>query len=459
MDTVAELQEKSLRRPASVFLVISAYLVVVLMLGGGGWPAPLAELAVEILALLVAIFLATRPNLAPVQQDRPLTLLISAYCIVLLMQLVPLPPLVWSTLPGREQAVFSLSAAGQAGQWLPISMLPDRTLAGVMSIVPPLVVLFAVRLLEPEWRVRLLLVLLGVAILAVIVGAVQVVSAGALARFYATIDGYAVGFQANRNSAADFYLIGICALVALGSAFPGKVASISARAALVAIGSALALAVVLSGSRTGVILLVVPVSMVFLLVWTKPLPRFRIPTALFSAVIIAIAVLSPSLQMLDRTFSRFSLGDGGRIALWGDAVYQIGQTFPLGSGLGTGSAMLIAAEPLDRLDNSVPNRVHNDYLEWILETGLAGLAVLVVGAIMITRRIVVAMRDPCTDRVTRAQVGFAASTILIIAIHSIVDYPLRSLAIASLLAMAIALVPRPRESMMVARREPECGSV
>jgi O-antigen ligase len=81
-----------------------------------------------------------------------------------------------------------------------------------------------------------------------------------------------------------------------------------------------------------------------------------------------------------------------------------------------------------------------------METGIPGMVVLaaiaVVLVIMIVRAILSA-RAEGSDPVRIAQIVFAIALFMIIGLHSVVDYPLRSMAIAALTAVAVAFLTKP----------------
>jgi O-antigen ligase len=86
----------------------------------------------------------------------------------------------------------------------------------------------------------------------------------------------------------------------------------------------------------------------------------------------------------------------------------------------------------------VPNRAHNDYLELVIEAGVLGLLVLAVLAIMLARLALGQLRDQSPT--IRGQVIFALGTFTIVALHSQVDYPLRSMSLACIAAVAAGLL-------------------
>jgi exopolysaccharide production protein ExoQ len=449
MELIPQSRSANHRVSPHLYRLVSAFLVIAVLAGGGGSPSPMPEIVVQLsaLALIVTLLLFPRkfdlPAACP-QNDPALAVLCAALIGIPLIQILPLPPQIWMSLPGRDSLVASLQAGGLADHWMSFSFAPDRTLASLLSLIPPLTLLLAVRLLTPSSRLALLVPLIIIAVLAAFLGALQLGSGGAIGGLYPTHDGYAVGFQANRNAAADVYLIGLAALATLSWAWRERFDTTLNRVGAVSVALLLAVSVVLTGSRTGTLLLL-PIT-VFAVVLLPARIRVRWGFILLGSIGVgAIIVLNAtSIPMLERTFDRFMLNDGGRIAMWEDAIYQIGQTDLLGSGVGSGSMMLIAGEQLNSVDRFFPNRVHNDYLEWMLEAGVFGIALLIGALAFVVFRIRAGL-DVRFDRTTRAGCYFAASTITVIALHSAVDYPLRSISIACLLAMAFAILPSRRD--------------
>src|SRR3546814_16690937 len=82
---------------------------------------------------------------------------------------------------------------------------------------------------------------------------------------------------------------------------------------------------------------------------------------------------------VERTLARFDDLKDVRPEIWADTWYAIGQHWPVGAGMGTFRPVFDAAERLEFVRPSYANRAHNDYLEYLLEAGVAG-ALLVVWA-------------------------------------------------------------------------------
>ena len=99
-----------------------------------------------------------------------------SFCLALaalpLLQLVPLPPWLWTRLPNGDASAFE--ATGQAVPWMPLSVSPQATLLVLLSLIPPLAVFLGAVQLSYRERRWLSLVLIGVGIVSVFLGLVQV---------------------------------------------------------------------------------------------------------------------------------------------------------------------------------------------------------------------------------------------------------------------------------------------
>jgi O-antigen ligase len=118
-------------------------------------------------------------------------------------------------------------------------------------------------------------------------------------------------------------------------------------------------------------------------------------------------------------------------------VEAIEDTFPVGTGLGTLPRVYRTYEDEFAVGVETVNHTHNDYLEFVLELGVAGL-LLVLGFITWwAHRLVVVWRSSFEG----GDIARAGSVVvLVVLLHSIVDYPVRTSAIAVLVATACAMM-------------------
>ena len=119
---------------------------------------------------------------------------------------------------------------------------------------------------------------------------------------------------------------------------------------------------------------------------------------------------------------------------------RIGSAFPA---LGTGAGTFLSIYPHYRTlpTYAVTESPHNEYAHVLAETGLTGLAVLFVAMAFLYVRVLrglVVRRNPYACGLLAG--GFAA--LLAITLHSLVDFPMRSPAIAATVAVLAALLYR-----------------
>ena len=155
---------------------------------------------------------------------------------------------------------------------------------------------------------------------------------------------------------------------------------------------------------------------------------------------MALAIAAVGVFALAPILDRFDPDSPaeGRFENW-PYVAEAAQTYlPVGSGLGSFDPVYRSIEPLDRLDPTYFNQAHNDYLEIWLETGWIGMALVLVFLAWWGRRSWACWRAP-PSRESDLQRA-ASIAILMVLLHSAVDYPLRTEAIAVLFALFAAIL-------------------
>jgi O-antigen ligase len=430
--------------PRARFGLCAALLGTALVVGGGGSPALAAEVAVELTALAACAAWCTLPALTSARPDRMLLAGAALLTAIPLLQLLPLPPALWQSLAGRETELAALRLAGAADRWMPLTLTPGRTFASALSLIPPLVVAGFVACLSAAERTKLLGLVLAAATLSAIIGVVQLASgSSASLRFYGSIGvSYASGLFANRNANADLLLVGLLAMLALAVAQPERLRGLSARIAWGALALFLLLSVVLTRSRAGMVLTIVPLILapVLLKSW------LRRPRLVLAASTITLALAGPLAmqgnEALRHSWDRFALDADNRADLRADTLYAIRTSWPAGTGLGSFVSVFGSAERLETVDATHPNRAHNDYLEFTLEAGLAAPFLLAAAAAAIVARVTRLLRAGLSKE-RRAQVIFALGSLSIFALHALVDYPMRAMALACVAALVIGMLAHP----------------
>ena len=124
---------------------------VSLIFGGGTRQGLWSDALVQIvsLPLLAVAFLRLRALASP-SELRLALFLIVAVVLVPILQLVPLPPRIWTILPGRGEVAEAYTAAGISLPFLPISLEPLTTLRSLLSLLPAIAVFLGVLCLREE---------------------------------------------------------------------------------------------------------------------------------------------------------------------------------------------------------------------------------------------------------------------------------------------------------------------
>jgi O-antigen ligase len=113
---------------------------------------------------------------------------------------------------------------------------------------------------------------------------------------------------------------------------------------------------------------------------------------------------------------------------------------PWGSGFGSFRDVYAPFEPVAEMGRSFALHAHNDALETAIEAGLPGMVLLVAGIALIAwaaTRVLTRRRQ--ANRLAIAATVAAAVPLL----HSLVDYPLRTLAVAAVFGLAVAVLLSP----------------
>lgn len=454
MVSLSAVLERSRDREAAFFALTVAVFAIALVFGGATIQGLASDAVAELAALPLLAMALVRLATAPVHRLRraafPLILL-AVLLLMPLIQLVPLPPAIWTALPGRNIAVETFDFIGKSLPWWPISLDPAATLRSFLSVLPAVAVFLAVLTVDLRDRRILTLMLVGFAVLTVILGLAQLAQGqGSPLRFYAITNlDSSVGFFANRNHYAAF----LCAVLPLVLAwtvhFAGKSRS---EGRLRSIGFALCAVLLLLGaamslSRAGILLATLSFGSGILLLDFRAAHDSRKSAGRLMAVIGVIALIMIAHYALSGLLLRFTSADADdfRFTIWsitGDAVWSV---FPVGGGFGTFQPLYRLFDRPEALTNAFVNRAHNDWLELVLEAGAAAVAAMVAFLTwFVLQAVRVWRRETTTD--TRLDVTLArAATISVVLIlaHSVVDYPLRTIAAQATFAFLCALLVAP----------------
>lgn len=423
--------------------VVPVYVLLCIVLGGsaqGIWQnAVLQLLAVPIIAWP----LLTKSPAPITAAGMTLFAIVGAAILLTLAQLVPLPPSLWTALPGRDFVASGYSLLDQPLPWLPLSLTPYHTMATALTLLPPLAVLAAMLLAgayRPSWLACAILI--GT-FTAVLLGALQVGSGNpANSPWYLysrTNYGSATGFFANSNHMAALLVISVPILFALVRGLRDRLENAKASSAilLLAVAGVLVLLVGIAINQSLAILLIGPpvllISALMLLPkrmsWRRPLWGL----ALVGAGAMIVIYTTP---LYDRVAGSHDTSLTERQTMWSITARAVADYMPVGSGISSFRDIYPHYEDPLTVNLTVVNHAHNDYLELALETGAPGILLVVAFVFWWLARSRAVWRMPLSDRYAQAATVATAALLL----HSIVDYPLRTTSLSAIMAACVALM-------------------
>jgi O-antigen ligase len=436
-----------------------AFLIVTGFLIAGGARDDILSLLLwrPITAIVFALALAWSGRDAW-RNGKALSIYAGAIAALVLMHTIPLPPDIWVHLPGRQFLVGLYRDMGMALPWQPLSMTPARTWNALFSLFGPLAAMLLAFSLNSRQHRRLLRTIIVLGAVSGLLGLMQAIGPvnGPLYLYNVTNFGDGVGLFANRNHQAVFMAAMFPLLAAHLSLWTGRPDRLLFQRVLVAAAAVFLVPLLLvTGSRAGVILGIVGIVLAW---WTysPPVPKGRRATqgsvqrvvqiglvAFLAAASLSLMVLAARAPALSRLLS-FDGTAELRIQAFPTVLRAAWDFFPVGSGIGSFVETYEIYEPDALLSSAYLNHAHDDYLEVFLTAGLPGALLLAAGAAIFAWAVVKLMRagrsGPEQSR-TPLVLGRTGSSILILlALSSATDYPLRVPAMALLASVCAVWV-------------------
>lgn len=432
------------------FFPYSVLVVVVALLFGGGTRQGLwSDVFVQIAAL--PLFAWALFRLSPVSINRSTKWALVLLCGILMLpvlQLIPLPPVVWSALPGRGKFAATYVAAGMALPWLPVSLDRYATWRGLVSLIPAAAVFLAMLSLDQSARRRIVVLVLPIAFIGVLLGLLQLGGGpGGPLRFY-EITNYtrAVGLFANTNHHAAFLFCTIPIAVAWAL---GLMRDHSAKRTVgLLLLSVLLVSVVIglaaANSRAGLALGAISglASIVMISRFRGSNRRLLLYAAGAGLIALIIVIQFGFVDLLQRIEVGDDVMDDLRLTIAGVVWPAAIAHFPVGSGFGTFAPVYEMFSPPAFLSTRYVNHAHNDWLELWLTGGVpaAGLAVAFLAWCISASYSVWRSGNPGAKALDTALARAATIVIALLILHSVVDYPLRTAALSTLFGIACALL-------------------
>jgi O-antigen ligase len=455
-DQMVLIRSQRLSAPGARFAILVIFLALVFLMGGGSRPDVVSLIVLRPVAAFFAIYAVLLITADQLRSVRTPLALLSALALLIVLQLMPLPPAWWAGLPDREVVRDLYAAIGQEERWFPLALSPARAVNSLFSLIVPLAALLLFAIQAPEQRPRLFLVVLVMTVVSVALGIMQLLGSpnGSLYLYRITNNGLPVGLFSNRNHQALLISIGI-----LLSAFATGRALRRPRVNVAWVIGGFSLLLVflpfllIIGSRAGLVLGALMLLPSAFLIYQAARgrrgrsgrsamsdPRFRAAAAAGLAavmgVIFAAIWFSRSLAF-DRLIDQ-NVELDLRAQTLPVVLDLTARQFPFGAGFGSFDTIYRQVEPAHLLMPSYLNHAHNDWIQFLLEGGLGALLLLIAALAWFGH---VSFRVLWTNRTQLIPELFVCMIIVgVYALSSVVDYPLRTPSLMAVFAICCGML-------------------
>lgn len=388
-----------------------------------------------------------------------LSALLLSPLLLALVQLIPIPPDLWVSLPGRAIYLETLPAAGGSiASWRPASVNPDATAASLLASIP----IVAAFLMGYAGSLRSLKLLLGVVVTIafgeVLLGLLQIAGGQHSPLFVGVLSyGPPVGTFANRNHFANYLAMALAAYVWLAydawrCSPPRAKRSVLTTTQWMMLwaagGLVLVLGILMSRSR-GAALFGLPMAAVALMAVSLRVNGRSRGLRLVLPLLVLLVLGAAALVGVEALTSRISLDQlassaGFRGTLTRTSLDAAVAFWPWGSGWGTYDVAYPRFQPLSI--TGYANHAHMDYVEMLLEGGIFFVFFAAAFLWLAGRRAhlltMMARRDSRLDReaMAAALCGLGLAGLLL---HSLVEFNMRIPANAILGALMAGAFLRP----------------
>lgn len=422
-------------------------------LGGGTVQGLSSDALIQLASLpllgVAAAMLADRP----ISSQALWALGIAGSIILLpLAQLIPLPPEIWTRLPGRSTVLDAYRQAGiQVTWWWPISLDPAATWRSFLTLLPPLAVFLGVMCMGLRSRRSLVLLLVGFGVASMLLGLLQLMQgpASPLRLHAITNTSGSVGFFANRNhyAALLYSVLPFAAAWTIATAYQQH----KSRAFGLAIGAsamtALLLGIAMSQSRAGAALGLSALVLGIFLLGDARRTGARRPafyTILAAGAFGLLLIIHYALPGLLSQFEASAVEDY-RFEILGVGRAAAETFLPFGSGFGTFEAVYQMHDRPEALLGNYVNHAHNDWLELWIEAGwlAAPIAAAFVAWFGVASYRVWQTPPDQVEFIDVALSRAASISVGLLLLHSFVEYPLRTTSLATVFALCCALLIKP----------------
>lgn len=380
---------KSLPEQALAF-TLGLFLLTVFIRGGNTREIVVFTTVAALFCLALSALIAWRSTRDQVFQLGGGLYVAAMSCIAIsaLLALIPLPPDLWLSLPGRAAYAGVIAVLQQPPldiSSLPLSIDPLGTAFASMLLIAAFAVCLATMLLPSSLLLKVLGTFVVMVVVQAAIGLLQLVfgTPSFMGYSMSTVARGATGTFINKNHYASLLAMALPLLVfrATGQCTffrqheaPTPLSNVWWGAATAMVAAALVTSLSRAGGAAG---FSVALLAIFLCVFRKQASTKQRLGLLIGAGAVFAMVSGTSLKLLLDSLqgTAFTESAEGRLQLLRFSVVGLKAFFPVGAGLGSYSIAAQRFQP--EIVAGYVEHVHNDYVELIFETGILGIAALI----------------------------------------------------------------------------------
>ena len=450
--------------PEAGYYAFVAFFIILFFTGGGARDDILSLVLLRPLAVLFCAYALTVR--APEQwKGRMFPLcIIGALLSLMVLQLICLPPSVWTALPGHQIFADIADIAGIEQPWRPLTLSPSRTLNSLLSLAVPIAAIMLYLNLDWKYRRRAVVTIIVLCAISALWAIFQLAGTGRgpLYTYRITNLGTGVGLFANRNHQA----IMLASAIAMFGWYAGSLKP-NVKQAMLKYYASLATILVfvplifVTGSRAGLLLMGPALILALFFIYfgsynddraqgrNRPVRRKtsrisgrKLILAAGVGTIVAIAVASVVLSRSEAFDRLLGVSDVEelRVQLLPTFFTMLTDFFPWGSGFGSFEYVYKIYEPQDLLSPSYLNQAHNDWLQFPMEGGVPALLIVICALFWFALRLYALAKNWRTNDPEKYRALMCAAVISFFLAASIGDYPLRVPSIMAICSVLVCLL-------------------
>ena len=424
---------------------LSILLTLCLILGGTSQAILTIKLPLYLISLFIIGFVLTSGHREPLSVLFKGPIILGAsFFILSVIYLIPLPPSLWTQFPGRSVIVEGFSLSQLTLPWLPISLTPENSVMAIWNFLPPIAItlILLLDLRKAELKNALLTVIV-LCFLSFILGVLQIIFGPPMYLYEVSNFGYSSGFFSNANHQACFLTMAlpICFYYAINTKSKrlGLRNNWSRKRIFALINLILiAVAIPMTDSITGYIIFILSGLLITIGFFKNK------NNSIFFATLIGLGIGYLIIDFF--YFEKFGPVLVDKFTeINGTSRYNIYHTLLskedlfafFGTGPGSFYDVYLTLEDRASMSTKFANNAHNDYLEVLLELGLPGMLIML--SALFGTLFIIAKRLIKGSRNKELELVGAVSTLTVL-IASLPDYPMRTIAISSLMTLSIIIM-------------------